>query len=261
MGGSSRTQNQASQTTNNTNISYGIQDGVGIWGDGNTYDNSMTEIFADVSDRRVTENHGQFAGMNNSGRITVTDGGAFSLARDVTMGAFDVVGDVSNNALGRMENVSFGAMDLADRVTSNAIGGMRDTSIVAMDTTAGVSQSAMAGMQNVSYAAISANTELAGTSILSGNALARDLAAESNLLARESILTGGLLGTQLMEHVANMGRERDQFTTDTTRYALQFADNVSRSDGQQLAVSTNKTVMYIGLAAAAAVIVIQLGKK
>lgn len=207
MGGSSKSSNASNQSSSNTNISYGIQDGVGIWGDVGQYDASTnnTDIVADFSDRSVTELSGQFAGLTNNGTFQVTDGGAF---------------DVVNNVAG-------GALE---------------------------------AMQNTTYAALNSNEKTAVTAIVSGNDLARDLAAESNLLARESLAYGGALVKDLFATTGELNKQKDDFLNNAQRYAFQFADNASRSDGQQLAIQTNKTMLYIALAAAGVVAVIALKK-
>ncbi|MFN3711572.1 MAG: hypothetical protein ACK4GU_13455 [Alishewanella aestuarii] len=207
MGGSS-SRNTSSQSSSNTSVSYGIQNGTGIWGDVGNYDastnntdvfadfsdRSVTDIFQDNSDRSITELSGQFAGLTNNGSFSVTDGGAFKT------------------------------------------------------------------VENVAYAALSANSDVAQLAISSGNNLARDLAGESNLLARESLLYGGTLAKELFATTRDLNESKDNFMNNAQRYAYQFADNASRSDGQQLAIQTNKTMLYIALAAAGVVAVVALKK-
>ncbi|TMO66181.1 hypothetical protein CWC19_16785, partial [Pseudoalteromonas aurantia] len=55
------------------------------------------------------------------------------------------------------------------------------------------------------------------------------------------------LGAQVMTATQDAYGEAQNQTLLAHRQAMQFANDASRSDGQQLAISTNKTMMYIVL--------------
>ena len=183
-----------------------------------------------LNDYSITELSGQLAGANVSGQVNITDGGAFDLLSQ----GFD-------SALNLVNDVSYGAFDSVNSATAGAL----------------------AGMENTAYAAVDRNSDLAVNAVLSGNDLARDLAAESNLLNRESLAFGGELFRDLLSTTEQVTSSGDQMQLDSMRYALQFADNASRSDGQQLALSQTKSLTWIilGLGAAATIAVIAFNRK
>lgn len=189
--GSKSSPSQSTQSSN-INTSYGLQDSTGFFGNGNsmTHDNSRTDIFADNSDRSITEvvQSGQFAGANVAGNISVIDGGAFGVATD-----------------------------------------------------------SVRAIEQLSDSVLNANSNLASDAIKTGSDLALNMTLENGKLARDSLSFGGDLARDFMAGVERANTSATDAIVNSNKYALQYADNQSRSDGQQLALSSNKTLMWVML--------------
>ena len=106
-----------------------------------------------------------------------------------------------------------------------------------------------------------ANSKLAS---MTGRAfdLSSSFAEDGAKLARDAMQYGGELSRHLAQSVGDANKTAQQTVLDGTKYALQFADNASRSDGQQYALSANKNQMYtmLGVAALVALVLFTRGK-
>lgn len=184
MGSKSDSSNK--QHTTNTNIQQS-------WTDNSQRDESINIDW---------RNEGVLAGatMGDGANInyTVTDGGAFDLARE-------------------------------------AGAAMRDVSLESLMSFRGVAGDAMSGMSDVSKYAIAENSDVARDF---GNYIAQSTMNQIN--------NNSDLVRALSDDIRETSGDAMNTVVDQTRYALQFADASTRSDGQQLAVATNKTMM-IGL--------------
>lgn len=221
MGGKSSSSSK--QSTNQTSFSFGL--------DGDNYGAAV-------------------AGDNN--QVTITDGGAFALVGDAMAGVSRAVGEVlqsnndtTNSAFSFADGMADSAFDFAgdsQREAFGFAGQVVDGYADVMADAADLQRDAMSEVGDASRRAIDANTDLAELSILEGSNLAQAVARLSSdtALAASEDATGKLVrGFESM-----MG----------------FADQVSRSDGQQVAISSNKTLMIFAASAAAVGVAIALKK-
>lgn len=243
----SRSSSENTQNTTNNNKTIGIQDGWGIWGDQNVIhmtDGGMMEQGARV----LSDLSSDFTGFGSDtvrSMERVTDNSLFAMERN-TGRALDGMEGVSRHAISNVTDTAFRAMDSAD-YNVNQMRVLSEGSILAQNA--------------LTRDALQQNSQLAGMTIDGVTGLGGDLMAYSSRLAQDAMLSNA----DLADRFAGWMRGTQQDTTDAittqTRYALQFADNMSRSDGQQLAVNTNKTVLWVAGLAAASMVLIAWGKK
>ena len=272
----------ASGNGNNFNITqtdHGLVDGlVSVWGDMAGNQRDMT---------RAAEN-------------MTADG--FNFASDVNRDSLDFAGNLfsdsaafGSDAINAMQDTQSQAFDFG----SDAFNAMQDAQSQAFDFGGDALQ--MTG--NLASDSINAQNLLAETSIKENSDLARDVAdlaasmhGNNTAFANNAILTvSDSLGDAnnnmadlayySIDNNSNLARDfaigsadLSQAAMDETRQAyegaadqalsahtqaLQFAENSMRSDGQQLAISTNETMKYIviGLGGVAILAVVFMGRK
>lgn len=260
---SSRSSTNYNQTTNNTSVTQALNNsggGVAVWGEGNTVYQTTTDAGAMQAANDMLMNT---TGMVSDLARTFTGFGDSAL--QVAANSNDRMAGLAERVVGASENMAFGAFDLSDRTTQRGLEAAENLAFGAFD----LSDRTTSKMGELSMFSINAQNDLARD----GMALSRDamhynsnLAADSiaaqNALARESMLYGGELARDFMAGSQDAQKQAQQTVLDTTRYALQFADNQTRSDGQQYAVEASKNNMYTMIAVAGVVaLVVFMGRK
>lgn len=176
-------------------------------------------------------------GSNNT--IVTTDGGAIDAAQNM-----------ANDGLNAARDIAKTGADL--------VGGLFDKSIGLAGDFAKQNASIASGAMG--YLA-GANDKL---SSMTGRAfdLSQAFAEDGAKLAREAMTYGGNLAREFSQSALESSKQTQQTVLDSTKYALQFADNASRSDGQQYALEANKNQMYtmLGVAALVALVIFTRGK-
>lgn len=247
---SSKSSNTQNNITNNTSQNYALNasgDGTTIWGEGNTLIQT---------DHRAVRDALDFASSMASDFMT---GG-----RDALFAQSDALQSMSadnSQNFGRLLDSSETMIARSLSAADNTNARMQDTAYSAMIETGRIASDAMT--QNNALA-----RDALGMSYQFGD-LARDSIGAQNSLAESSLSMAGDFGML----ASTMAREAMQNSTDLagdfaaelrgaqsqtmdaminqTKYALQFADNASRSDGQQFAVEAGKNNMYTMLGVAA----------
>jgi hypothetical protein len=190
--------------------------------------NDYANANMDYSVRHETDNSitGEYAG--NTGTINVVDGGAFDLVNE----ASNTVAGMASESLALADSLSSGAFALASEV-GDLSAYMLGTSLDASGAVFGDAAQLIDGQAQHNLDAAMGITEASVYMSEQNNDFAMNLAAQN----------GDALG-------------------DGFKSMMQFADNVSRSDGANLATSTNKTMMVIAGAGAIAFVVFTVwGKK
>jgi hypothetical protein len=219
----------------------------------------------------------------------------FDAAQGMTESGFNFASDINSDSLNAMQNVQSDAFNFG----SDAIDAMQDTQTGAFN----FGSDALAMTGNLATDSINAQNALAETSIeqnsdlaLSVAEMAENMHGNNTAFANNAILTvSDSLGAAnnnmadlayySVENNSNLARDfatgsadlaaltmestKDAYegAADQTllahKQALQFANNATRSDGQQLAVSTNETMKYIviGLGGVAIVAMFTMGRK
>lgn len=257
MGSRSSSNSRQNTTNNNISTTFGVQ------GDNNGF---------------ITNGDG------NSYSITTTDYGAMDAAIGISRDAMDMLHGVYDGVgLAHQANIDAGlgmvqgGFDLAENLNADALNAMSDTTSEAM---------LLASDTNYLMA------DLAGYSIGAQNELARDAIAEMQGTIQDTLDYGQNsldVGADLVANannnafalaetfmafsgdaayaVAEQSREANLEAQaqlgNTTKSLLQMAEGMTRSDGQQLALNSNKTLMFIAGSAAVAIVAVMVikGKK
>ena len=266
----------STQNTTNNNTSVGVQganNGFLTTGSNNRFnitqtDHGLVDAMADMSDSL----------FSTAGNMA---DGAFDAARSVSNGAFDYGRAVNADSLGFADGVvrefgdvtaqAFGfgtraidgninlardSIDAQNSLAEFAVGEnsqlARDMGDLAQDS---ISQSlgfadGVFADANASIAQSNNNMmDLSQYAIGSGQNMAISLMHESSDLSRDFASGFGSLASDLSKDVIEQSAHANKVATDQIinahKGALQFADNMSRSDGQQLALSSNKTMIFI----------------
>lgn len=241
---SSKSKTQQTQTTNNNNYNT----------DNSSVDNSnheyLDQSFVDNSDRSVTDIF-----TDNSNR-SVTDIFSDNSNRSVT----DIYQDSSQRTEQGWSGVLSGANVSGQvQITDGGAFGVASESLYAMGS---VGTNALDNMQTLASDAVLSTTNLANNAISSTNDLASINASYMAGIAQDSLYTNANLFKALSSDILTSSSDSQNTVLDATRQALQFSDNASRSDGQQLAISTNKNMMMlIGVVGLAGVAVLVMGRK
>jgi len=264
----SKSSSNSRQQTNNTSTSLGVQgdnNGYMTVGDGNTYNIQQTD-------------HGLIDGLVTiGGNLADNVSQAFNAANDmtyqnnlmtenVTNGAFDYARDVNSDSL------SFGksALDSVSDISGDALAFGAD---------------ALAGNANLARDSIMAQSYLAEMSVEANSDLARDVASlsesmhatntafanntlnstidaisdsndrvselayysanNSSDLARDFAAGSADLALATMEQTNKAYTDAATSSLLASEQALQFVDDMSRSDDSQLAKDTNKTMIWV----------------
>lgn len=268
----SKSRSQSSQATTNNSTSLGVQgDNTGFMtvGNGNNY--NITQTDHGLVDGLVSV-WGDMAG-NQSDMISAVGG----MARDNA----DMVQGVASDAFNYGENVNRDSLDFASGALGDAFGFGSD----ALEMTGNLARDSINAQNFLAETAVKENSDLArGVSELAesmhgnntafaNNALLTTVDAVSGAnkgmadLAYYSIDKNSNLATDLaagaVDKVSDAYKDASDQTILAHKQALQFADSSMRSDGQQLAISTNETMKYIviGLGGVAIMAVVFMGKK
>jgi hypothetical protein len=237
-------------TYNIQQTDHGLVDGlVSIWGD---MSGNMDTMFNTANDMTY---------QNNIMTENVTSD-AFNMARDVNSDSLDF----ANNSLGEAFDFGRDSLDFAERSQQ----GVFDT----VGNALGFGSDALDANTNLARDSIEAQSYLAETSIDANSSLARDVASlsESMHATNTAFANNAMLNTidaigdsnervsELAYFTANNSSDlaRDFATGTAAAYsdaakssllaseqALQFVDDMSRSDDSQLAKDTNKTMIYV----------------
>lgn len=200
---------------------------------GATFDQSS---YADNTVNNEYDNsiNGEFAGV--TGNVTVTDGGAFNVVQS------------SNSNMAMLSSESF---DLAESFGAHA-------TLLAADLgnsgiSAGLAMSE--NMMMLTDSALSTNAGLVdGVTSMAGLMAAESFSSAGNMLDSNLLVAESMFNTTAGMFEINAGNslemQKDSNNTLTNGFKsmMQFADNVSRSDGANLAKSTNQTFMVLGVA-------------
>mgnify|MGYP003626829458 CR=1 FL=1 len=263
-------------TYNVTNTDHGLVDGlIGIWGDMNGNVAEMGAVVGDIAydNARMTENvtnsafdYGRDVNSDSLNFASDTVGDAFNFGND----ALNVASDAQNSAF----NFGNDALNVASDAQNSAFNLVGDTLAGAL----GFGSDALAANSNLASDSINAQNALADTAIAENSDLAyavmqsaENMHGNNTAFANNALLTttGALetankgmadlayysidnnsnLAASLAEGAVDKISEAYSNAGDQTllahKQALQFADHASRSDGQQLAISTNKSMTYI----------------
>lgn len=236
---SSKSSSTNTQTTNNVSLTTAFNQtggGTAIWGSGNTIvasDAGAMDAARDIA---------------NAGAALVSDG--FNAARNMSEGGFDAARDIAKTGANMVGGLFDKSADLADSVFRQSVG-------LAGDYARQMGQTANNAMDLVD----DVNGKL---STMTGRAfdLSSAFAQDGAKLARDAMDYGGNLAREFSQSAIEASKTAQQTVLDGTKYALQFADNASRSDGQQYALSANKNQMYtmLGVAALVALVLFTRGK-
>jgi len=293
----SKSKSSSAQTTNNTSTSMAAQgDNNGFMTNGNGNSFNIQQVDGGLV-QAVTDVWGDMA-ANQGQMIASTEDMAqygFDAAQGMTESGFNFASDMNSDSLNAMQNVQSDAFNFG----SDAIDAMQDTQTGAFN----FGSDALAMTGNLATDSINAQNALAETSIeqnsdlaLSVAEMAENMHGNNTAFANNAILTvSDSLGAAnnnmadlayySVENNSNLARDfatgsadlaalsmestKDAYegAADQTllahKQALQFANNATRSDGQQLAVSTNETMKYIviGLGGVAIVAMFTMGRK
>ncbi|MEZ7206436.1 hypothetical protein [Pseudoalteromonas sp. DY56-GL79] len=249
---SSKSRSTSNQTTNNTSTNFGIQgdnNGFITNGDGNTYNIQQTDYGLVGALESIGGNmaDAQIAGFDFA-RDAAT--GAQNMALDMTSGAFDFTSNVNRDSLDNMYGLATDSLEFGRG---------------AMDSMAGLATDSIDAQSSLARDAIAENGELANSLMgytSEANARLSDLAMYSVDAADNSNARMSDVAVYSMDNASNLARDLGAQFMDSTsaaqetfndqtllahKQALQFANDASRSDGQQLAINTNKTMMYVFL--------------
>lgn len=184
--------------------------------------NDYANAALDYSIRHETDSsiNGEYAG--NTGTLNVTDGGSFELTRI----ANENMASVANDGLSMAQMVSQHSMMLGADLADNGLA----TSVALSDK-----------MMMLADGAIDKNSSLVdGITSMSGLMLDRTLSGAESLFLANS------------DSALDMQQDNNNTLENGFKSMMQFADSVSRSDGANLAESTNQTFMVLGVAGALA---------
>ncbi|GAB1620629.1 hypothetical protein AAOGI_06790 [Agarivorans albus] len=251
MGGSSSKQQSSSTNSSLSQAIQGNNNGVVLSGDGNVIDVTTTDLGAIDAARDITNYGVDMVGdlassVSENNRLALQESG--DLARDLLSTSVGAVGD----AMADNTTIANNAVSEAGRLFDSAGNLLSDMSLTLRD-------SVKDGFDLSKYS-IDAQSDLARDSVDAQSALANNAMS----LSQSVVMDGSNLARDLAVINANQADNqlRDFYATmeNTTDKALQFANNASRSDGQQLAINSNKTMMYSILAMAAILALFAAGK-
>jgi len=271
----SKSSSDSRQQTNNTSTSLATQgdnNGYMTVGDGNTYNIQQTD-------------HGLIDGLVTiGGNLADNVSQAFNAANDMAYQNNLMTENVTNGAFDYARDVNSDSSNFADSVTSQfgdlvreGFGFGQD----ALDSVSAISSDALdfgadalASHSNLAQDSIMAQNDLAEMSINSNSDLARDVASLSESmhatntafanntlsstidaisdsndrvseLAYFSVNNNSDLARDFASGTAQAYADASKQTLLASEQALQFVDDMSRSDDSQLAKDTNKTMIWV----------------
>lgn len=183
----------------------------------NTTNTSITQDMSDNSVNDTINDYSQVTDISLSGQYAGvnTQGGNFTVTDG---GAFGLVGDAIN-----------GVIDL----TNSAVGNM-------------------ASLADQGFKLAEGGFTLADSLTARSNNLAQSLAGYNADVARDSINSSTAITGALLDYASQESEQSRNLSENTTRYALQAVDSISRSDGQQLGIASLNTQkwLFVGLGVA-----------
>lgn len=280
---SSKSSSSSQQTTNNTSTSIGVQgDNTGFITNGNnnsfhvtTTDHNLVAavegINSDLTDA-FTNSVNVVGDMHKDNNIMTERlvGDGFNFATNVlsdSLNAIDSVTgqgfDIAADSIGAIGKVSGQGLDLA----SDAIYAQNDLTLGSLQHFADLSSDAISANSNLASDVASLAESMHASNIGFANSmvgetisaikdsnnniydLARFTTTNNSDLARDFAANSADLASMAIDSTSEAFKTAYKDSSDQTilahKQALQFVDNMSRSDGQQLALNTNKTMMYV----------------
>jgi hypothetical protein len=218
--------NSKNSTTNSDNRVINDYSGQEI--DNSIYQETDNSILQEI-DNSLTGDYN-----NNSGSITVTDGGAFALANSVSQ----------NNA----------------ELTDTALGLAGSVANFALQTGFELGDRGLAVGENIAYMGLDTAENLAlGYGDFVNEQGNRNLNAA--LMVNQSGLEQLQIGSDLVLAISEQGamQQADNNTSLNNGFkgAMQFVEDFSRSDGASIAETTNKTMMFIVGAAVVGIFILK----
>jgi len=236
---------------------------MGLFGGGNTKrttineDNRIINDYNGASFSNDSSNNGQFAGVGGNVTYTTIDGGAF----DVVSNANSEVAGVAGNGLALANSLGSTAVNAGVEIASNS----QDFALSAIDLNANlIGQYGDLSALMLDRTLSSVDSNMNNTATLLDGANARTLDAALNITETglyQSQLNNNLardLVAQNGEAALAQQKDNNSALTNGFKSMMQFADSFSRSDGANIAKSTNKTMMFF---AGAAVVSLFIFKK
>lgn len=198
---------------------------------------------------QTTNNTSVSTAFNQSGAGTAIWGSNNNII-STDNGAMQIASNMAQDGLSAAKNIAETGAGLASDLFKTATG-------LAGAYNAQMGATASGAMSLVD----SVNDKLAG---MTGKAfdLSSAFAADGAKLARDAMTYGGNLAREFGQSALESSKQAQQTVLDGAKYAMQFADNASRSDGQQYAIEANKSQMYtmLGVAALVALVLFTRGK-
>lgn len=271
----SKSSSDSRQQTNNTSTSLATQgdnNGYMTVGDGNTYNIQQTD-------------HGLIDGLVTiGGNLADNVSQAFNAANDMAYQNNLMTENVTNGAFDYARDVNSDSLNFADSITSQFGDVVREGFGFGQDALDSVSAisgdaldfgaDALASHSNLAQDSIMAQNDLAEMSINSNSDLARDVASLSESmhatntafanntlnstidaisdsndrvseLAYFSVNNNSDLARDFASGTAQAYADASKQTLLASEQALQFVDDMSRSDDSQLAKDTNKTMIWV----------------
>ena len=233
---------KSSSTQNTTNNNYQTS----------IVDNSRSDYWADNSVRNeiFTDNRQEIF-TDNRQEITQdfsqrTDIYQDSSQRSEYNGEFAGL----NNQGGVFNLTDGGAFALVGDVVGGVAGLTRDT----------VGQ--MASLADAGFNLVNNGFSLADSVTARSTNLADSLASYNATVARDSINSSTAITGALLDYASRESEQAKNLSENTTRYALQAVDSISRSDGQQLGIKSleSQKFIFIGLGGLALLAVLMRAK-
>lgn len=282
--GGGNSKSTSNQTTNNENTNIATQgDNLGavINGSGN----SVT-----MTDHGLVDAMAQIGGFMSDSSQT-----AFNTAADMAYSSTEFAGNAITDGFDYAEGVNRDSLDFAEGVNRDALNFGSDAlnfGSDALDISSGLMGDAMAYSNDAMLAAMDGNSSLAQSVIdssefMTGQSfdfgrdtftgalnsindsnnnmamLAEFTSNQTTDLARDSMAFGADLMSQYQMNINSANDTAMGHVLNASDSALQFADNMSRSDGQQLAKDSNKTLMVsiVAISVAIGLFAFAKGKK
>ncbi|WP_417437539.1 hypothetical protein [Idiomarina abyssalis] len=278
---------------NITQTDHGLVDGlIDIWGDMSGNVAEMATISGDMAydNARMTENvtsnafdYGRDVNSDSLNFASDTVGDAFNFGNDALNVASDAQNSAfnfGNDALNFAQDSQRGVFDLVGDTLAGALGFGSDAltanSNLATDSINAqnaLADAAIAENSDLAYAMMQSaenmhgnNTAFANNALLTTTGALESANQGMSDLAYYSIDNNSNLAASLAEGAVDKISEAYSNAGDQTilahKQAMQFAEHASRSDGQQLAISTNKSMTYIVIGlGGVAILALFMGRK
>ncbi len=293
---------RSSQATSNSSTSIGVQGdnlGATIAGNGNNVTmtdhglvNALVEIGGNMNE----------IGLAGFGAASDMAYSSAELADNAIANGFDYASGVNSDSLRLAENVNADSLGFANGVVDEFGNVINDSYNLVSDVMGGTGDllsESMAYQNDITNRALTENADIASDSIAASeyaldaslqfgsstfdsalnavsessaymaamaensNNNATDLARDVMLFSGDAMNQNNDLALAFGQAVAEANETATGQIVNANKSALQFADNMSRSDGQQLAKDSNKTLMVsiVAISVAAGLYAISQGKR